>query len=318
MGAKLRSRSFEFPDYSDAQYSHQVPKGNNVKLETPDGGLIGKIFIHEMKMDGVGTRYTAAYYLARGGDGVSGDAQCDTGSCAAELDLVEANHCGFTVTPHICQLDQPAGVDVDAFQRKTGRPTYERGTKGVATPGVTVNGGPCDGRGCDTHPAWLKAKDWFEAGADKPASDDEDLWGPGQYIDSTQWHEVAYYFVKDQESGSGDLAALWVRLKQGKKAAAFPTCDRDTLSLVGEPGEYLKMFGNHLKAGKQWLLQHSKWGGPRLDWLTAAYPGADHPGNVDSKRCDPSVSKHNRPGLNNHEEIFRNYRLFDPDAEKKA
>eukprot|EP00392_Amoebophrya_sp_AT5.2_P013338 g13456.t1 len=308
-GGKLAPLGFTFPDYSGAK---KLPKGDATMYV--DQGLIGKVFTFEINMDGAMSNMAATYYLVREEpEGkLAGDANCKnpTGRCAAEMDFMEANNCGFRVAPHICQHDQ---TQKNAVVSTVGN-HYPKPISGVKGD----KGGPCDIGGCILAVFQMMAKDWVEKGARAPDAKKPWLWGPGatSYINSKQWHEVAYYF---QKGPGGDLVGLWLRLKQGKRAATLPVCHPATATqytpVIGAPGQYLKLMGNHLKAGKIWKVNHSYWPwwpASKWNWLTAA-PGTNPDGAAadSNPRCDKVGQGYPaffNSGLN---ETFRNVRMHD-------
>eukprot|EP00392_Amoebophrya_sp_AT5.2_P017495 g17857.t1 len=325
MGNQLAKAGFKFPDYSAAK-----PNG----FDTDHGNLIGKILIFEQNTGQVSKSSNVNWYTTRTsptmGDGncmnggcaselqppfmqlpryttrtspTMGDGNCMNGGCASELDFSEGNNCGLQLTIHICSSD--GNGDIKEFLGKGTDPAKLEGQGGRLTRGP---GGMCDGWGCFTRAQNEYAMDWYEEGAEEPADEKQDLWGPGQYIDAMQWHEIAWYFVDE----GGDIGEILVRMKQGKKAAVVPVCTDEIMRMDagckptpdGWSKQYLKMLSKHVKA-PGWRVQHTKWG-EELDmsWLARYRDGNINP------HCGPGPQKYPGSQHGGEGEHFKNIRTF--------
>eukprot|EP00392_Amoebophrya_sp_AT5.2_P015637 g15852.t1 len=288
MGKELAKANFKFPDYSDA-------KPNDFNKDP--GNLIGKILIFEQNTGQVSERSNVNWYTTRTSP-TMGDGNC-IGGCSSELDFSEGNNCGLQLTIHVCSSD--GNGDIKDFLAKATNPAD------MANRCKTGNGGSCDGFGCYTRAQNEYAMDWYEEGAEKPADEKQDMWGPGQYIDATKWHEIAWYFVDK----GGDIDAIWVRLKQDKKVAVVPVCTdeimgKDQKVPDGWSKQYLKMFSKHLKA-PGWRVQHTKWGEDQgMDWLAKYRDGNINP------HCGPGPQKFPGSAIGGEGEHFKNIRVFTP------
>ncbi|KAE9398141.1 cellulase CEL7A [Gymnopus androsaceus JB14] len=165
-------------------------------------GLNGALYFTQMDADGGVARFPTNKAGAQYGTGYC-DAQCpqdikfidgvanivdwtpssnnantgtgNTGSCCVEMDIWEANSISTALTPHSCTV------------------TEQTACTGTDCSAANSTAGFCDQAGCDFNP--------FRLG-------NEDFFGPGMTVDTTQPFTVVTQFISSNNESTGTLSAI--------------------------------------------------------------------------------------------------------------